>query len=308
MLDRALRPSRSRRKTRGRFQVLLHSRLLFGSPDRTGSHKTSENSLTITKAVRNCTALTEIVRAGYHVLGAIMTFRDSDTRGRPSMTSLISKRKYLFAVVAVIICLAAVGIIAYAAHLRASATALVASARAIRSTADAEREIASWRKRAGQRFWQESDHPGGDHNYDGQIDNVLIARLGVVKPTAVTLGLTMRKGELRCVTVIMSTGWYPSTGASVWVQEWFDSNSPRQFHISAKNRPWGAAVDFPASAPLGQREKAFALNTRCFVQPRACKTAQDILPTIWQLEAPLSGYLSSNSSDLLRMHVGPDSP
>src|SRR5260221_8240521 len=107
------------------------------------------------------------------------------------------------------------GIAVYLAHIRASAAALINSAREIRTKADAEREIAAWRKRSGKDFWTESDHLGGDHNYDGQIENVAIAHLRIVEPTLLTVGITMRDGKLRCVTVIESTGWYPV--ASVWV-------------------------------------------------------------------------------------------
>src|SRR5215469_7832599 len=71
------------------------------------------------------------------------------------------------------------GMTAYATHIRQTATALIESARDIRTTADAQREIAAWKNRSGQQFWQESDHPGGDHNYDAQIDNILLSHFGV---------------------------------------------------------------------------------------------------------------------------------
>src|SRR5438445_13302856 len=84
------------------------------------------------------------------------------------------------------------GIVVYLTHIREVATALISSARNIRTKADAEREIAAWRKRSGKDFWQESDHPGGDHNYDAQIENIAIAHLRIVEPTVLTVGITIR--------------------------------------------------------------------------------------------------------------------
>jgi hypothetical protein len=68
------------------------------------------------------------------------------------------------------------GIVAYLARLHALASALITSAYEIRTKTDADREIAAWRKRFGKDFWEESDHPGGDHNYDAQIVNLTLAR------------------------------------------------------------------------------------------------------------------------------------
>jgi hypothetical protein len=195
------------------------------------------------------------------------------------------------------------GIGVYAARIHASAAALIDSARRIHSTADANREIATWRRRSGPRFWQESDHLGGDHNYDGQIENLLLARLGIVEPAAVTLGVTMHSGELRCVTLMMTAGRRPTGTPSVWVQEWFDENKASHFRVGQKDKPWAAIVEFSASVPEAQRDKALTLNTKCFVQFNGCKSAADILPGIWELEAPVSGDLSPNSSDLIRLHA-----
>jgi hypothetical protein len=176
-----------------------------------------------------------------------------------------------------------IGIAVYLVHIRASAAALINSAREIRTKADAEREIAAWRTRSGKEFWTESDHLGGDHNYDAQIVNLPIARLHIVEPTGVTVGVTMRAGELRSVTVIESTGWYPV--ASVWIQEWFDEGMPNRFHVRGHARPADAFVEFPSSLPDDQRSKAFAVNTKCLTKPGGCKTADDILPGVWQLQS-----------------------
>jgi hypothetical protein len=177
----------------------------------------------------------------------------------------------------------ALGISVYLARLHALASALITSACEIRTKADADREIAAWSKRFGKDFWMESDHPGGDHNYDAQIVNLTLARLHVVQPTGVTVGITMREGQLWSVAVIESTGWYPV--ASVWVQEWFDEKMPKRIRVRGHGRPYWAWVDFPASLPEDQRKKAFALNTKCLVSVHICKSEEEILPGISQLES-----------------------
>lgn len=175
------------------------------------------------------------------------------------------------------------GISAYLMRLHALASALITSAYEIRTKSDADREIAAWSKRFGKDFWAESDHPGGDHSYDAQIVNLTLARLRVVQPTGVTVGITMRNGQLWSVAAIESTGWYPV--ASVWVQEWFDEKMPKRIRLRGHGRPYDAWVEFPASLPEDQRKKAFALNTKCLVSPRICKTEEEILPGISQLES-----------------------
>jgi hypothetical protein len=102
-----------------------------------------------------------------------------------------------------------VGILVYLARLRSAASALITSACEIRTKADADREIAAWSERFGKDFWQEGDRTGGDHTYDAQIVSPVLVRLHIVQPTVVTVGITMRDGQLRSVAVIESTGWYP---------------------------------------------------------------------------------------------------
>lgn len=175
------------------------------------------------------------------------------------------------------------GVAVYLAHVRASASALINSAREIRTNADAEREITAWQERSGKDFWEESNHPGGDHNYNAVIGNFAVARLPFVQPTGVTVGITMRDGQLRSVTVVESTGWHPV--ASVDIQEWFDESLPNRFHVGQRGRPYAATVEFPSSLSGNQRTKAFAVNTNCLVRPRGCTSAEDILPGVWQFES-----------------------
>lgn len=190
--------------------------------------------------------------------------------------------RYVLRALLALVVLFGLGIAVYLAHIRAPATALIKSARAIRTTADAEREIARWKARSGKDFWEESDHPGGDHNYDAQIVNFAVARLRLVQPTVVTVGITMRGGQLRCVSVIEMTGWQPV--AVVEINEWFDSGMPSRIHVSQGHTPLAATVEFPSSLAEDQRTKAFAVNTSCWVRRGRCKYVQDILPGIWQLD------------------------
>lgn len=190
---------------------------------------------------------------------------------------------YVVCTLLVAVALFGLGIAVYLAHIRASASALINSAREIRTTSDAEREIAAWKGRSGNDFWQESDQPGGDHNYDAQIANLAIARLHLVQPTAVTVGITMRSGRLRCVTVIEMTGWQPVT--AVAINEWFDSGMPSRTLLREGHSALAVTVEFPSALPEDQRAKALAVNTGCLVWHGGCKTVQDILPGIWQLEA-----------------------
>ena len=176
------------------------------------------------------------------------------------------------------------GIAAYLSYVQASATALIKSARVIRTTADAEREIAAWRRRSGNQFWVESGE-GSEKTYQAQIVNG-IARLGFVELTEVTVDVTMHDGNLRRITVTEWTAWYPLV--SVWIQEWFDAGLgglPNRLFIGRTGKPSVAVAVFPSSLRDDQRTRAFAFNTKCLVQPSLCKTAEDILPGVWQLDS-----------------------
>lgn len=189
--------------------------------------------------------------------------------------------------------LVAAGIVVYSVRLERLAKALITSVRDVRSTDDAQRVIAAWRRESGQQFWQESDHLGGDHNYDAQVDNFLLSRLHILEPTGITVGFTMRGGQLRSVVAIMTAGRTPDVTSSVWVQEWFEPDSPNRIRVVEKDKPWKATVEFSAVVPSSEREKAFAFNTKCLIQPGGCKSAEDILPAVWHFGAPLTSKLAS---------------
>jgi hypothetical protein len=187
----------------------------------------------------------------------------------------------VFAVVSLLFIL---GVFIYGARVRLSAQALLDSASEIHSTIDAERQIAAWRDRSGRDFQEVISPDGRDHSYDIQIENDLLHRLRLVPPTMIGLSIIMRNGELHSIIVVMSSGRPPTPPSGVWIQEWFDSNTDSGFHVISKDKPWKATVDFGAATPLAKRKKAFAMNSGCFVHLGGCRSAEDILPGVWQLD------------------------
>jgi hypothetical protein len=201
------------------------------------------------------------------------------------MTERPSKRLALriFVLAVALIAMFVFGIVAYAYHVRRSADELIKSAYEVSSSADAERMIASWRKRSGPQFWEERSQFGGDRSYDAQIENILVSRLRIVEPTVVNLGVTMNDGKLCALALTVSSGRDPKNTSAIWIQEWFDSGSSKGIHVNDKDKPWKATVEFSSDVPEGRRQRAFAINTRCFLKIGGCKSAEEILPTVWQL-------------------------
>jgi hypothetical protein len=85
----------------------------------------------------------------------------------------------------------------------------------------------------------------------------------------------------------------------VWVQEWFGQDAPPRFRVNQKDRPWGAIVEFSGSVTESQRDRAMLFNAKCFVQFSGCKAAEDILPGVWQMGTPMSGYVWPSSTNRL---------
>jgi hypothetical protein len=182
----------------------------------------------------------------------------------------------------------AVGLLTYGFRVRASANALIDSARRIRSTADAQREIALWRNRSDRDF-SESDATGGDHNYDIHVENGLLGRLGIARPGMLGVTIAFRNGELRYITAVMIGGRTPSLTSGVWIQEWFDSSSPKNFRLGRQDEPRKAIVEFSSALPESEKERIFRLNTKCLVRLGGCKSAEDMLPGVWQFRGPSTG-------------------
>lgn len=175
------------------------------------------------------------------------------------------------------------GVVVYGVRVRLSAQALVESAREIQSTKDAGRQIAAWRNRSGRIIDEEISPDGRDRSYDIKVENGLLHQLCIVPPTAIGMTVIVRDGELYSIIVVMFSGRAPSTTSGVWIQEWFDSDPVRGIHVNPTGRRWKATVDFSAALPKAEREKAFALNAECFVHLGGCRSAEDILPGVWQL-------------------------
>lgn len=183
-------------------------------------------------------------------------------------------------------CLLTAVLLVYAVRLRASAQALIKSASEIQSTADAQRQIATWRNRSGRKFGEEGSVQRGDHSYDIRVENSLLHLLRVAPPAMVGMTVTMHDGQLRSVILAMITGREPNATSGVWVQEWFDFGTSKDFRVNQKGRPWKATVEFSSTVPEAERQRAFALNVECLVKPTGCRSAEDILPPVWHLITP----------------------
>jgi hypothetical protein len=245
----------------------------------TGSHGTIESSVFGMAAFMEIRLLTVMQLDGCHAIPRTTNLDPS----RMAFFKMTLRRGSLLLLIG--ITLLAAGLVLYAGRVRASATALIHSAAEIHSTVDAEREIAAWRNRSARIFLEEVSPTNGDHSYDIHVENGLLHRLRLAPPTMVGMTVTMRDSELRYVILTMFTGRDPATTAGVWVQEWFGSGTVSDLRVNAKDRPMKATVEFSSAVPDTDRQKAFALNTKCFAQLGRCKSAEDILPAVWQLSA-----------------------
>ena len=180
-------------------------------------------------------------------------------------------------------------------RLRSLSQKLIDSAREIQSTADAERQIAILRNRPGLDFWKDASAQNGDQTYEVRIENGFLHRFRIVPPTMLGMTIAIHDGNLRYVIVTMFAGRKPSTTSGVWVQEWFDSESVSAVHVNDNRKPWKATVEFSSTASADQKQKAFSLNTNCFVKLGGCKSAEEIDPGVWQLTPPVSSKLDRQS-------------
>lgn len=174
----------------------------------------------------------------------------------------------------------------YAIHLQSSAQTLIASAKQIGSAAEAEDQIAMWRRRFAGKY---SEEPEGNENrvYEVRLDNRLLYWLHLVPFTQLAVSVEVRERSLRGVFVVMTT---ESNGsASVWVQETFvgatRSRDQKELYVDARRdgsgRPWKTTVELTSQVPPAEKEKAFAVETRCLVRIRGCRDAAEILPPVW---------------------------
>lgn len=169
---------------------------------------------------------------------------------------------------------------AYATRVHSSAQALINSASAIGSAADAEREIGVWQSRSHESSWEHASPQTGDRIFDTRVENGLLHSLHICPPTVVSLSITMRGDQLRGIILVMFTGSEEEATAGVWVQEWFDSGTAKDFYVNKKDKPLKATVEFSSAAPKAERQRALALNASCMVKLGGCRSAEEILPAL----------------------------
>ena len=120
-------------------------------------------------------------------------------------------------------------------------------------------------KRFGDSFWEESDHLGGDHNYDAQVHNLSIARFLIAAPTVLNRGVAIRNGQLRYVVVTMASGQRGlAPSAHVWIQEWFGPAQPSHTHVSGRE---GTDRGPPQSTSLRRYPMQYASKPLDYVRP-----------------------------------------
>jgi hypothetical protein len=125
----------------------------------------------------------------------------------------------------------------------------------------------------------------GDHEYDIDVDNGLLGKFGVIPPAMLGVTIALRNGELRFVEAAMFSGKSAGSTADVLIREWFGTGASNSFRLGRQDEPLKAVVEFSSTVPDSERERIFRLNTRCFVRFRGCRSAEDILPGVWQLKA-----------------------
>ena len=191
------------------------------------------------------------------------------------------RRSLLVLIVAFL--LLTMGIVAYAAHVRRSAGTLIRAASQIRSTADAKQQITVW-QRDPQSYSESQSPDGGGRAYQIRVGNGLLAAFRIVPKTEVLLEVVTRSGELDLVVLGMYT-----ERSSVWVQEEFAANASPSLDVNSQRDPSGkpvkTVISFPARLDDAKKKSAFALTSNCFVRPGGCENADEILPTLRELES-----------------------
>ena len=190
-------------------------------------------------------------------------------------------RKWLFRAL-VSLCLAtlllAVGTIAYAAHVRASAKALIDAAGRIRSRADVEQQARIWQRARGYSEFVSPD--GTERGYQMEVRSGWLSTFRLVPSTGVLLQVSTRSNILERVVL----GMY-NEQSSVWVQR---ASLTTTSHIWLQRDragvPAKVLVMLGSAADESTLAKAFALNANCMVKLGGCKNAQEMLPSVSQLE------------------------
>jgi len=179
--------------------------------------------------------------------------------------------------------LLAVSVVSYGAHVRRSAGTLIRAASQIRSTADAKQQITVW-QRDSQGYSESQSPDGGGRAYQIRVGNGLLAAFRIVPKTDVSLEVVTRSGELQLVVLGMYTG-----RSSVWVQEDFTAKASGSLSVNTQRdgsgKPVKTVIMFPAGLDEAKKKSAFALTSNCFVRLGGCENADEILPTLRELES-----------------------
>jgi len=183
----------------------------------------------------------------------------------------------------VVVFVLALGLAAYAIHLRRSARALIDAAAKIQTTTDAEREIAIWRQRLPRDYSESRSADGRGRAFQFQMSNYLLSKFRLVPKTGTLLQVTTSSGQLSEVLLGMYT-----EKSSVWAQEEFSEKEPEQFNVSfqrdGSGKPIKTILMFTSNLAATKREGAFAFDANCLVRPGGCRSAEEILPTLPQLQ------------------------
>jgi hypothetical protein len=181
----------------------------------------------------------------------------------------------------------------YCVRLRSSAQDLIDAAGGITSSSDIQQLVDNLRSRTGVVFWKNGAQSNGEETYEFRIENTLLHRLHLLPPAMLGVTIAIQGGKLHSLSVVMFSGRQPSTTSGVWIQEWF-GDSTREFRVNDNRRPSKATVDFTSGMSGVLKKKAFQLNANCLVKLRGCRSAEEILPGVWNLresaDAPEADY------------------
>lgn len=216
----------------------------------------------------------------------------------------LNRRWFRRGVFAVSICVALLAgvLAAYSYALHRSAMRVLASAGRIASMADAERELEGLRGTFAT--WQSERVASSNEARirQIQIENRLLTSLHLVPHTVLSLAINSRGEDLKQVVVVMYSGDGNSLSGA-WVQEDFAA-PPRAMYVSARRdgtgRPFKVVVEFSNRASSGEKEKALAVNVGCLTRLLGCRSAADILPTVWSPNPPTDVSTTIPNTSMVR--------
>jgi len=175
----------------------------------------------------------------------------------------------------------------YAVYLQYSASNLILSAKQLSPTSDTNKQIAIWRRQFQAKYSEETN-ANGNRVCEIRLNNGLLSLLRLVPKTQLIVSMEKRQEQLLAVFVVMSTE--ANGSASVWIQELFvgktRSADPKQLYVDGRRdgsgRPWKTVVELTGALPAAEKERAFAIDTKCLVRFGGCRDASQIMPSVWR--------------------------